>query len=178
MLGLINERACNAREPTLYMFDTLAVFHLLMSALNVGLAVGEGLAMLVTSAVFQPTMSPYVDVAVLGLVAHAVMAASMLASEMGMSALAAGTASSIVAKAASHSDPLPQSSLLHEKRDTASLRRGRQTSCMAPKRSGDAAAAESASLVGAILDDVIGGLSVRGTATISDCEGVIRSLSS
>ena len=31
-----------ARERTLYMFDTLAVFHLEMSALNVGDAVDEG----------------------------------------------------------------------------------------------------------------------------------------
>ena len=62
------------------MVDTLATFHLLMSALNVGLAVYDGknrLAMLVTAAVFQSAIGPYVVVAVVGLVSHAVAAVPM-----------------------------------------------------------------------------------------------------
>ena len=62
------------------MLDTLATFHLLMSALNVGLAVSDGknrFAMLVTAAVFQSAIGPYVVVAVLGLVSHSVAAVPM-----------------------------------------------------------------------------------------------------
>jgi hypothetical protein len=59
------------------MFATLATFHLLMSALNVGLFVNSE-AMLVTAAVFQSAMLPYVVVAVVGSVAHNVTAAPML----------------------------------------------------------------------------------------------------
>ena len=94
------------------MLNTLAVFHLLMSPLNVGLAVAVGLAMLVTVAVFQPTMSPYVVVAVVGLVAHSVMAVPMLASVMAVTACVPGAASSSVARATNHSDPMPHSSPL------------------------------------------------------------------
>jgi hypothetical protein len=68
------------------MFDTLAVFHLARSPLNVGLTIVVGLAMLVTAAVFQPTILPYVVIAVVGLVAHAVKAVPMLASVMGVTA--------------------------------------------------------------------------------------------
>jgi hypothetical protein len=62
----------------MYMLDTLATFHLLMSALNVGLSLNKD-AMLVTAAVFQSAIGPYVVVAVVGLVSHAVAAVSMFA---------------------------------------------------------------------------------------------------
>jgi hypothetical protein len=66
------------------MFETLAVFHLPMSSLNVGLLANID-AMLVTAAVFQYPIGPYVIAAVVGLVAHAVTAVSMLASAMHVS---------------------------------------------------------------------------------------------
>ncbi len=49
------------------MLETLATFHLPMSALNVGFALNR-FAMLVTAAVFQSAMLPYVVAAVVGLV--------------------------------------------------------------------------------------------------------------
>jgi hypothetical protein len=58
------------------MLDTDATFHLLMSSLNVGLLANSE-AMLLTAAVFQPAMSPYVVAAVPGLVTHAVTAVPM-----------------------------------------------------------------------------------------------------
>ena len=73
--------ACVGKERTRDMFATLAVFHALMSSLNVGLLANTE-AMLVTAAVFQPPMLPYVVVAALGLVIHAVTAVPMLASVM------------------------------------------------------------------------------------------------
>jgi hypothetical protein len=78
-------RVCKERTRTQYMLDTLATFHLLMSALNVGRAVFDGwnrYAMLVTAAVFQSAIGPYVVVAVVGLVSHAVAAVPMFASVM------------------------------------------------------------------------------------------------
>ncbi len=69
------------------MDKTLAVFHLLMSALNVGLAINDGLnsdAMLVTAAVFQSAMFPYVVAAVVGLVNHAVAAVPMFVCVMAV----------------------------------------------------------------------------------------------
>ena len=65
----------------LAMFDTDATFHAPMSTLNVGLLENSE-AMVVTAAVFQPTMFPYVVVAVVGFAIHAVTAASMVASVM------------------------------------------------------------------------------------------------
>ncbi len=59
------------------MVETLAVFQLVMSSLNVGLLENND-AMLVTAAVFQPAMLPNVVVAVVGLVTHAVTAVPML----------------------------------------------------------------------------------------------------
>ena len=63
-----------AREHTEHIVDTLAVFHLEMSSLNVGLLANSD-AMLVTAAVFQPTMLPYV---VASPPVHAVTAAATL----------------------------------------------------------------------------------------------------
>jgi hypothetical protein len=59
------------------MFETLAVFHLPMSALKDGLR-EKTEAMLVTAAVFQSTMLPYAVAAVVGLVSHAMTATPML----------------------------------------------------------------------------------------------------
>ncbi len=56
--------------------DTLATFHLLMSPLNVLKPLNRS-AMLVTAAVFQSAIGPYVVVAVVGLVPHAVAAVLM-----------------------------------------------------------------------------------------------------
>ena len=70
---------------TWYMFATLATFHLLMSALNVGLLANTE-AMLVTAAVFQSAIGPYVVVAVVGLVSHAVTAVFKFASVMAVCA--------------------------------------------------------------------------------------------
>jgi hypothetical protein len=67
------------------MLDTLTTFHLLMSPLNVGRAVLDGkssFAMLVTAAVFQSVIGPYVVVAVVGLVTHAITAVFKFASVM------------------------------------------------------------------------------------------------
>ena len=58
-----------------------------MSALNVGLLASTE-AMLVTAAVFQSPMLPYVVVAVLGLVTHAVTAVPMLPFVMAVCACA------------------------------------------------------------------------------------------
>jgi hypothetical protein len=71
------------------IFATLATFHLLMSPLKVGLAVPAGLnrlVMLVTAAVFQSAIGPYCDLAVTGLVTHAVAAAAMFAFVMAVCA--------------------------------------------------------------------------------------------
>ncbi len=67
----------------LCMFDTDATFHLLMSALNVGLLLNTD-SKLVTAEVLHSAMSPYVVVAVLGLVTHAVTAAPTLPFVMHM----------------------------------------------------------------------------------------------
>ena len=56
------------------MFETLATFHLLMSALKVGFALNR-FAMSVTAAVFQSAMLPYV---VASPPVHAVTAAATL----------------------------------------------------------------------------------------------------
>ena len=74
-------RLANVKERTEGIVDTLAVFHFEMSLLNVGLLENSE-AMLVTAAVFQLTMLPYVVVAVVGLVTHAVTAVPMLPSVM------------------------------------------------------------------------------------------------
>ncbi len=73
----------------LYILDTDATFHLLMSALNVGLE-EKSQIMFDTAAVFQPTMLPYVVVAVAGSFTHAVAAVPMLAFVMVVSACATG----------------------------------------------------------------------------------------
>ena len=65
------------------MFATLATFHLLMSALNVGLLANTD-AKLVTAEVLHSAMSPYVVAAVVGSVTHAVTAAAMLPFVMHM----------------------------------------------------------------------------------------------
>ncbi len=74
---------------TKYNVVTDATFHLLMSALNVGLTWNSA-AMPVTAAVFQSAIGPYVVVAVAGLVTHAVTAAPMLLLVMGVCACAPG----------------------------------------------------------------------------------------
>jgi hypothetical protein len=60
-----------------FMFETAATFHLPMSALNV-FKLEKSWYKLVTALVSQSPMIPYADVAVLGLVAHAVTAVAML----------------------------------------------------------------------------------------------------
>jgi hypothetical protein len=60
-----------------------ATFHFETSALNVGLLAKTD-AMLVTAAVFQSAMLPYVAAAVVGSVAHAVAAAPMFAFVMAV----------------------------------------------------------------------------------------------
>ncbi len=42
VVSLMMPHACDAKQHTEFMFETLAVFHLLMSPLKVGLAVDEG----------------------------------------------------------------------------------------------------------------------------------------
>ena len=74
---------CDRKEHTAYKFDTDATFHLLMSALNVGLE-EKSEAMLVTADVSQSAMWPYVVAAVVGFVTHAVTAAPMLPFVMHM----------------------------------------------------------------------------------------------
>ena len=59
------------------MFETETVFHLLMSALNVGLPANTE-HMVVTPYVSQSLIGPYVVVAVAGLVIHELAAATML----------------------------------------------------------------------------------------------------
>jgi hypothetical protein len=73
------------RAHTEYMFATLATFHLLMSPLNVRLNWNR-FVMLVTAAVFQSAIGPYVAVAVTGLVTHAAAAAAMFAFVMAVCA--------------------------------------------------------------------------------------------
>ena len=65
------------------MLETLATFHLLMSALKVGFALNR-FAMLVTAAVFQSAIGPYVVVAVTGSVSQAVAAVPMFALVMAV----------------------------------------------------------------------------------------------
>ena len=65
----------------LAMFDTDAVFQFFMSALNVGWLLNSEL-MLVTAAVFQSPMFPYVVAEHAGSVTEVVTAAAMLASVM------------------------------------------------------------------------------------------------
>ena len=65
---------CDRKEHTAYKFDTDATFHLLMSALNVGLE-EKSEAMLVTADVSQSAMLPYV---VASPPLHAVTAAATL----------------------------------------------------------------------------------------------------
>jgi hypothetical protein len=73
----------------LAMFETDATFHFETSSLNVGLLAKTD-AMLVTAAVFQSPIGPYVVVAVLGLVIHAVTAVPMLPSVMAVHAAHVG----------------------------------------------------------------------------------------
>jgi uncharacterized membrane protein YuzA (DUF378 family) len=72
-----------------HMFDTDATFHLLMSALNVGLPENKSY-MLLTALVSQSAMLPYVAAAVVGLVTHAVAAVPMFAFVMAVCACAEG----------------------------------------------------------------------------------------
>ena len=65
---------CDRKEHTAYKFDTDATFHLLMSALNVGLE-EKSEAMLVTADVSQSAMLPYV---IASPPLHAVTAAATL----------------------------------------------------------------------------------------------------
>ena len=67
------------------MLETLATFHLLMSALKVGFALNR-FAMLVTAAVFQSAIGPYVVVALAGSVTHADTAVPMFALAMAVCA--------------------------------------------------------------------------------------------
>ena len=83
------------------MSTTDATFHLLMSALNVGLLQNSE-AMLVTLAMFQPAMLPYVVVAVAGLVTHAVTAAPMLLLVIAVSACALGMMRCAITATATH----------------------------------------------------------------------------
>ena len=71
------------------MLVTEATFQLAMLSLNV-VWPENSWYMLVTAAVFQPTMLPYVAVAVVGLVIHAVTAVPMLASVMAVTACVPG----------------------------------------------------------------------------------------
>jgi hypothetical protein len=66
-----------------FIFATDATFQLPMSELNVGLKANNE-PMLVTAAVFQSAMLPYVVAAVVGFVAHAVAAVPMLPSTRHM----------------------------------------------------------------------------------------------
>jgi hypothetical protein len=68
------------------MVEIDATFHLPMSELNVGLPSNSD-AMLVTAAVFQSAMLPYVAAAVVGLVTHAVTAVAMFAFVMAVCVL-------------------------------------------------------------------------------------------
>ncbi len=88
------------------MFETFAVFHLLMSLLNVALLEKRS-AILVTVVVFQSAMLPYVVV-----VGNKETAVLMLSLVMTVSACVPGAARSTVARATSHSDPMPHSSPL------------------------------------------------------------------
>ena len=72
-----------------FMPVTEATFQLAMLSLNVGWLMNCE-AMVVTAAVFQPTMLPYVVVAVVGFVIHDVTAVSMLESVMAVSACMPG----------------------------------------------------------------------------------------
>ncbi len=93
--------------------------------------------MLVTAAVFQPTMLPYVVVAVVGSVSHAVTAVPMLALVISTNACALGTAIRTVAKIASSAIPLPQSLLRREERNTTSLSARGRRECGRHGRCGD-----------------------------------------
>ena len=75
--------------------DTEATFHLLMSSLNVGLLANRSY-MLLTAAVSQPAMLPYVAAAVVGLVIHAVTAVAMFAFEMAVCVLGSAVLGSAV----------------------------------------------------------------------------------
>jgi hypothetical protein len=70
---------------TMYMFDTDATFHLLMSLLNVGLE-EKSETMLVTAAVSQSAIGPYVVAAVVGVFTHVFTAVYLFASVMAVSA--------------------------------------------------------------------------------------------
>jgi hypothetical protein len=68
---------------------TDATFHLPMSALNVGWLANNWF-MLLTAAVFQSAMLPYVETAAVGFIAHAVTAVPMFVFVMAVSACAHG----------------------------------------------------------------------------------------
>jgi hypothetical protein len=137
-------------ELTVSRFDTLAVFHFEMSSLKVSL-LAKTHAMLVTMAVFQPTMLPYVAAAAVGLVAQAVTAPPIFELVMAMSACVPGAASS---NTASHSDPTPQMPRC----------RRRGSHLAAPNRNPTAASKKPAS-VGAVLMGFILVMSIDGTVS-------------
>jgi hypothetical protein len=72
-----------------FMLVTEATFQFAMLSLKVGWLLNCE-AMVVTAAVFQPTILPYVFVAVVGFAIHDVTAASMLASLMAVCACMPG----------------------------------------------------------------------------------------
>ncbi len=72
------------------MLDTLATFHLLMSALNVGCSMVEQPAMLDRALTSHPLIAPYVVVAAAGSSIQTVETAFMLPSVRGVTASAAG----------------------------------------------------------------------------------------
>jgi hypothetical protein len=84
---LVRRFCTRRRGSTWYMLEALATFHLLMSALKVGFALNR-FAMVVTAAVFQSAMLPYV---IASPPIHAVTAAAMLPSVSELSVQVAAT---------------------------------------------------------------------------------------
>ena len=77
----------NASANTVLMFATDATFQLPMSSLKAGAELNSEY-MLLTAAVFQSEMGPYVVTAVVGVVTHAVAADSMFPCVMAVKATA------------------------------------------------------------------------------------------
>ncbi len=120
------------RVSTWNMSETLATFHLLMSALKVGFALNR-IAMLVTAAVFQSAMLPYIAAAAVGLVAHAVAAVPMFPFVMAVCAATSAGSTRSSARPTRRCDHRPVPRIGFSRRSTVATK-GTKAAMMAPSR--------------------------------------------
>jgi hypothetical protein len=109
---------CDRKEHTSYILHTDATFHFEMSLLNDGWI--NILAMLVTAAVFQSAIGPYVVVAAVGSLTHAITAVFKFVSVMAVCAATCAGSARSSARPARRCDRLARAQL--HRSDTLQLR--------------------------------------------------------